>query len=178
MRMQVLTVVATLVLGNAFAADQDSVDTTHKTSNPPRHTCVSFDSNVGILEIRMLPEGLRSSLVVNGIVFQSIDKSEPIKIWGRGPANSFLFFHHSGMEIAFPSLATSVTVRVLQGAGPVVLQALDENGSTVDSYEVNKPNEGEQIVHLTSEIFAIRRIILTEGGNEGGIVYVCAVMQP
>ena len=176
--------VTVLGLSAALAEEQPSAFKENRASHSSE--CVSFDGHSGVVEIRnkVIDESL---IVLNGIKFQSKTKlSDPsdaiLWIAGYGFGKSVrLSFPHTGMDILFPRLATSVTFELVEGNGPITGRALDREGNILDSITTNfgnsRPN-AKGMIHFTHVDFSIAKIELLDGGNEGGIVFVCAIMKP
>lgn len=177
MKTIAFAIVGAVTLWSACATSQEAHADDRQISPPPQHSCVSFDSNIGILELVMSPSSLGSHVVLNGILFRSKDSSKAMTLHGRGSDDSFVLFHDTGMEVVFSRLAASVTLKVFQGATPFSIVAIDSNGDEVDSRNINMANGGVEIVHLVSTQFSIARIIITGGGNEGGVAFTCALLQ-
>lgn len=176
-------IVALLGVTCALAQEQPAAFLENRAT--PSSECVSFDGHSGVVEIRN--EVMDKSLIVlNGIRFQSktrLSNSNDDVLWIGGYGfgrTARLSFPPTGVEMLFPRLAASVTFELLEGNGPITVRALDSDGNLLDAIVTNfGENRANSMgmVHFTQIDFSIAKIELLDGGREGGIVFVCAIMK-
>ena len=186
--MKVLLVALSVLLAtfghnSVLAEEKSEVPPSNRTS--ASSSCVSFDGHTGVVEIRNNKVD-RSLIVLDGITFQSkvkLSESESDVLWiggygfGKGAR---LSFPDTGVELLLPRPATSVTLQLIQGNTPITGQSIDNRGNILETKTTNFDETTPKsigMVHFNQIDFSISKIELLRGGDEGGIVFICAVMK-
>ena len=160
----VVSVLLALMVGSVFAHESSEND--HTLDN----ACVSFDGYYGAVKVSNDPS-FGSVVDVNGVLFRGK---------GRISDEGKLLFAKAVIEIVLPRPAASVNLEIFEDGYPITIEAFDGAGSLLETIQTNRRQTMGAAVglfHLSRSGFAISRLELSSEGGEGGIGFVCALME-
>lgn len=106
---------------------------------------------------------------LSGMDFQDAPGG-PTSFVNRTAGLNGLQFPDAGIEITLPTVVPWVRLHVGQFNTPFTIEAIDPNGTVLNTYSVKKPNS-YYFVNFTKGDYA--SLHLVGGGNEGVIVSLC-----
>jgi hypothetical protein len=109
----------------------------------------------------------------NGFTFQGLSQENlRIATWGPPQGQGKLVIARTGLQVALPFVASTVTATVTMGTSqPVTLKSLDKDGKTID--QVATPGESGKIHTLVANKPGIVSVVIAGGGGEGLLIELC-----
>lgn len=106
---------------------------------------------------------------LGGFLFRDLGSSPSIFV-NETSGERGLQFQKAGVAVVFPTIVTSVDLRVGTFAGPVTVQGKNAAGGVVATQTVPATNRFVDIRLLGTDIASVE---LTEGGGEGLLAKIC-----
>lgn len=141
------------------------------TSNPTFQLCADFT---------LFPENtpLAPTVAFAAYQFRQLGGSTSLIVL-PADGEKGLRFPPQGLEITLPAPVTDVVVRLLAGAGPLDIAAVDGSGTTIWQHTLpgisGVNNVPVDVPISTPERFT--SVVLTYGGNEGYLIKVCTTIR-
>lgn len=161
--LQALAAIAGIAFGLIMIIDRCS-----SNRSEPRKVCVEFETYADNTEFG-------DNVKLNSIVFQSRHPTGRLFVNQSGRVKA-LQFMDQGLTVDFPSFARMVEIKLADFFTPIKLEILGDNNRILESRVVDRDNSTELSI-IKKNSFSIYKIILSGGGNEGGLESICAELE-
>lgn len=166
--LKILLTGIALIVGFANAEANESLVAAQKNQKMAGGVCVTFNGYADNTK-------LGSNEAINGIVFHSLNPKKPLDV-NLTDGELFLRFSHDGLAIIFLEPANRVLIEVAKYNTTIILKALDDPGNTLEARTIDVEN-ATTFLDIQRDDYSIDKLILSGGGNEGGVGFICARMK-
>lgn len=149
-------------------SDKNGTVTGTSNTGESREECVSFETYADDTEFG-------SNITIKDFIFQSHHRTGRLFVNQSGRIK-VLQFMHEGLTIDFPKAASVVKIELADFHKPIKLDVLGGDDHMLMSKTIDKDNSTE-LLRVKRNSYSIHKIVLSGGGNEGGIESVCANLQ-
>lgn len=135
------------------------------------------EPNILCVKFQTYPDNTKfgDNVKLNGIIFQSRHPKGHLFV-NRSGRLKVLQFMNEGLTIDFPNVARKIEIKLADFHTPIKLDVLGDNVHILESRTINRNNSTE-LSTIKKSSFSIHKIMLSGGGNEGGLESVCAEIK-